>query len=66
MQREMKIVISWYLKAEVNLQLLISRSKFSGPRKFTLRYQKLEITGAEMQREIKIVISWYLKAEVNL
>ena len=32
-------VNSRYLKVEVNPKLLISQSKFSGPRKFTLRYQ---------------------------
>ena len=34
--------------AEISLKQLISQSKFSGPRKFTLRYQKFEITGVEM------------------
>ena len=32
-------VKSQYLEAEVHLKLLISKSKFSGPRKFTLIYQ---------------------------
>ena len=31
-------VSSRYLKVEVHLKLLISQSKFSGPRKFTLRH----------------------------
>ena len=30
---------------------MISQSKFSGPRKFTLKYQKFELKGVEMQRE---------------
>ena len=32
-----------YLKVEVPSKQLISQSKFSGPRKFTLRYQKFEL-----------------------
>ena len=32
----------------VPLKLLIPQSKFSGPRKFTLRYHLIEITGAQM------------------
>ena len=32
-------VNSRYLKVKVHPKLLISQSKFSGPRKFTLRYQ---------------------------
>ena len=32
-------VSSRYLEVEVHFKLLISQSKFSGPRKFTLRYQ---------------------------
>ena len=32
-------VNSRYLNVEVHSKLLISQSKFSGPRKFTLRYQ---------------------------
>ena len=42
-------VNSGYLK--VNFKLMISQSKLSGPRKFTLRYQKFELKGVEMQRE---------------
>ena len=41
-------VISRSLKVEDNLKLPIFQSKFSGPRKFTLRYQDFEITGAEI------------------
>ena len=33
-----------YLKVKVHPKLLISQSKFSGPRKFTLRYQLFEIS----------------------
>ena len=44
------IVNSWYLKVKVHPKLLISQSKFSGLRKFTLRYQYLEITGAEIHK----------------
>ena len=36
------------LKVEVHTKLLMSQSKFSGPRKFTLRYQKFEIISGEM------------------
>ena len=32
-------VNSQYLKVEVHCKLLISQNKFSGPSKFTLRYQ---------------------------
>ena len=35
---------SQYLKVKVHLKLLISQSKFSVHRKFTLRYQQFEIT----------------------
>ena len=41
-------VNSPYLKVQIHPKLLISGSKFSGPRKFTLRYQQFEITGVEM------------------
>ena len=37
-----KVIIhpsSGYLKIKVHPKLLVSQSKFSGPRKFTLRYQ---------------------------
>ena len=40
---------------EVHLKLLISQCKFSGPRKFTLRYQKFEISRVEMQGNIQSV-----------
>ena len=45
---------SRHLEAEVHLKLLISQtqSKFSGPRKFTLRYKQFRIRGVEMQRKI--------------
>ena len=33
---------------KVHAKLLISQSKFSGPRKFTLRYQWFEISEIEM------------------
>ena len=41
-------VNSRYLEVKVQLKLLVSQSKFSGPRKFTLIYQQFEILGAEM------------------
>ena len=41
------IVSSRYLN--VHLKLLTSQSKFSGPRKFTSRLQKFEITGVERE-----------------
>ena len=41
-------VSSGYLKVKVNLKPLISQSKFSGPRKFTFRYQLFEMVGVEM------------------
>ena len=37
-----------YLKVEVHPKLLISQSKFSGPRKYTLRYQWFELAGVEI------------------
>ena len=40
---------SGYLKVIVYSKLLISQSKFSGPRKFTLRYQQFEIKGLELK-----------------
>ena len=39
---------SQYLKVKVHPKLLISQNKFSGPRKFILRYQEFEIKGVEM------------------
>ena len=42
------MVRSQYLKVEVYSKLLIPQSKFSGPRKFTLRYQLFETKGNEM------------------
>ena len=36
-------VSSWYLELEVHFKLLISQSKFSGTRKFTLRYHLFEM-----------------------
>ena len=41
-------VNSQYFKVLVQPKLLISPSKFSGPRKLTLRYQYFEIAGVEM------------------
>ena len=37
-----------YLNVKLYRKLLISVSKFSGPRKFTLRYQQFEIIGVEL------------------
>ena len=48
MPRNITLVHSKNLKVKVPLKLLISQSKFSGTRKFTLRYQKFEISGVEM------------------
>ena len=48
MPRNITIVHFQNLKVKVPLKLLISPSKFSGTRKFTLRYQKFEISGLEM------------------
>ena len=31
--------VNSHIQAEIHLKLLISQGKFSGPRKFTLRYQ---------------------------
>ena len=45
-------VNSRYLKVEVHPKLMISQSKFSSPRKFTLRYQQFEIIPAEMKIKI--------------
>ena len=42
LQTKTTTVNSRYLKVEVYPKLLISQSKFSGPRKFTLRYQWYE------------------------
>ena len=36
-----------YFKDKIHSKLLISQNEFSGPRKFTLRYQQDEITGVE-------------------
>ena len=47
-------VNSRYLKVEVYPKLLISQSKFSGPRKFTLRYQYYVIK-VKILRKIKNV-----------
>ena len=33
---------------EAHLKLLISQSKFSGPRKFTLKYQYFELSGFDI------------------
>ena len=41
------IVKSRYLRVEVHPKLLISLNEFSGPRKFTLRYQYIENKGLE-------------------
>ena len=41
-------VNSLYLKVRVHPKLLITQSIFSGLRKFTLRYQWLELKGAEI------------------
>ena len=49
---ETTTVSSPYFKVPECLKLLMSQSKFSGPRKFTLRHQKFEISGVEMQRNI--------------
>ena len=38
---------SGYLKIEIYPIQLISQSKFSGPRKLTLRYQQFNITGPD-------------------
>ena len=38
-KKKKKTVNSRYLEIEINLKLLIYQSKFSGSRKFTLRYQ---------------------------
>ena len=37
-------VYSLYLKAKVHPKLLLSQNKFSGSRKFILRYQQFEIS----------------------
>ena len=37
----------------------MSQSKFSGPRKFTLRYQQFEITVVEMKRGIENMLKFY-------
>ena len=37
----------------------MSQSKFSGPRKFTLRYQQFEITVVEMKRETENVLKFF-------
>ena len=46
---------SHHLKVEVYPKLLISQSKFSGPRKFTLRYHHFEIKGFEVKIKYEIV-----------
>ena len=48
------LTVEYYLKPisrstfSFYLSLLISQSKFSGPRKFTLRYQRFKIKRAEL------------------
>ena len=42
-----KLVSSRYLKVKAHPKLLLSQSKFSGSRKFTLRYQKFQTTDFE-------------------
>ena len=42
------MINSRYLDVVFHLKQLISQSKFSGPRKFTLSYQHLEITVVEI------------------
>ena len=51
-------VISRSLKVEDNLKLPISQSKFSGPRKFTLRYQDFEITRVDILRKYEMCIHY--------
>ena len=40
-------------QSQVHPKLLISQSKFSGPRKFTLRYLQLEITELKEKQNLK-------------
>ena len=46
------LTVEYYLKpisrSTFSFYLLISQSKFSGQRKFTLRYQQFKIKGAEL------------------
>ena len=39
---------SLYLKVKIHPKLLVSQSKFSDPRKFTLRYQQFDVTEIEI------------------
>ena len=55
----MSIINSPCLKVKIYPKLLISQSKFSGPRKFTLRYQQFEITGDEIEIMVGIVSKLY-------
>ena len=48
-------VNSRYLEVEVHPKLLISQSKFSGPRKFTLRYQLFAMKGVVMKIKMRTV-----------
>ena len=52
-------VNSLYLKVKVYPKLLIAQSKFSSPRKFTLRYQQFEIKEVEMLFKIGNVSKIY-------
>ena len=54
-----------YVKIEIHHKRLISQSKFSGPRKFTFRYQLFEIKGVGMERKIeKIVLTVFFDMRI--
>ena len=55
-----------YRKVKVHLKLLISQSKFSGTRKFTLRYQLFEIKGNEYVNKNRSVQIKYFDIKINL
>ena len=46
-RKSIQKVNSRYLKVKIHPKLLISQSIFSSSRKFTLSYQKFEVTGAK-------------------
>ena len=55
-----------YLKVDYLFKLLINQSKFSGPRKFTLRYQLFEIKGIEILIIMKTFPNYRLLLEVEV
>ena len=55
-----RTVNSRYLKEEVHHELLISQRKFSGSRKFTLRYQLFEVFRAECKEKSTCVQSIFI------